>query len=166
MKELRILLTAVAIALGVPCLALAQDEGADEEQPAAQPQDEGQGQPQDPSQDPAATAPAEDAAPTDPVTSLQGLWRVDRVEGEAAGSGAFMGKVMRIERAAVASLTGGTCTNPGFAASGDATATTVEISCLGQVLATAAWNPAAPDEVAWAEPKLQAVLHRITGTTP
>jgi hypothetical protein len=92
---------------------------------------------------------------------LSGIWRVDHAEGSAAADGTLMGRIIRIGLAAVPSLTAGTCTNPGFVPSGDASATKVEITCVGQVLATAQWSTDRADTVNWSEANLQAVLHRV-----
>ena len=97
----------------------------------------------------------------DPVASLEGLWRVDQVDGSAAGSETVMGRVMRISRLSLASLSAGTCSNPSFAASNDGNSEKVEIGCVGQTLATAEWDPSSPDTVNWSEANLKAVLHRL-----
>ena len=131
------------LALMAPSVAIAQDQSGDQTQ----------GQPD--------SAPA--AAPSDSVAALQGLWRVDRTEGGAAAADSMMGRIIKIDRMAIASLSAGTCSSPAFASSGDATTQTVAISCVGQVLATAQWDTATPDAVTWSEPDLQVVLHRITG---
>jgi hypothetical protein len=96
-------------------------------------------------------------AQDDPATKLEGLWRIDQAEVGTAEDPAI-GKVIRIDRAAVASLSGGTCANPTFVATG---VQTIEIRCLGQVLATAEVDGATPDTVKWTEPNIDVVLHRI-----
>jgi len=113
-------------------------------------------------------AVAQDQPAVDPATALTGLWRVDKVEGDYDTAAALIGRVMRIDRDAVASLTGGTCSNPGFAP--DPAVGGIAVTCLGQRLATADWQAGEPDTLQWAEPNVQAVLHRIsgenTGSTP
>lgn len=109
----------------------------------------------------AIVTPAIALAQDDPVTALEGLWRVDQAEVGTAEDPAI-GKVIRIDRAAVASLSGGTCANPSFVASGPADAQKVVIQCLGQTLATAELSAATPDTIKWTEPNIDIVLHRIT----
>jgi hypothetical protein len=142
------LLFALMLTASLPTLALAQDATDDQAQPAQ------------------GSAPA----PADPITAILGLWHVDHVEGSAAND-AMSGSILGIERAAVASLTGGTCVNPNLSVvPTEAAATaatpplteTVGIECLGQRLATATWDPSEPDTIRWVEPDLQAVLHRVT----
>lgn len=128
---LRLVVGAIVLA-GVPCFAAAQD--------AVGPQDLTR-----------STA--------DPIDKLAGLWRVDRIEG-GAPSGPWQGRVLRIDRQSVTTLTLGTCTNPGFREQLGA----IAVACLGQSLATAAWNPQAPGVLQWSEGNLQAVLRRISGT--
>ena len=105
----------------------------------------------------AVAIPGSALAQDDPVTALEGLWRIDQAEVGTAEDSAI-GKVIRIDRAAVASLSGGTCANPTFVATGGQT---IEIRCLGQVLATAEVDGATPDTVKWTEPNIDVVLHRI-----
>ncbi len=93
----------------------------------------------------------------DPVEKLVGLWRVDRVEGL---SSVVAGQVLRIDRQSVETLTLGTCSNPGF----DERLGAITVSCLGQDLASAAWDPQAPGMLRWSEGSVQAVLSRISGT--
>jgi hypothetical protein len=96
---------------------------------------------------------------TDPVDRLVGLWRVDQVEGTAP-AGVAAGQVLRIDRRSVATLTQGTCSNPSF----DEELGTITVACLGQTLASAAWNPERPGSLRWSEGNLHAVLSRISGT--
>jgi hypothetical protein len=79
-------LIGVLLLLGVPCLALAQEEVG----------------PKDLTRN-----------TSDPVDKLVGVWRVDRVEGTAPTDVAA-GQVLRIDRQSVATLTQGTCSNPSF----------------------------------------------------
>lgn len=95
----------------------------------------------------------------DPVDRLVGLWRVERIEGNAP-AGAASGQVLRIDRQSVATLTQGTCSNPSF---GEALGA-ITVACLGQNLASAAWNPDQPGSLFWVEGGLQAELSRISGT--
>jgi hypothetical protein len=95
----------------------------------------------------------------DPVEKLVGVWRVDQVDGSAP-SDSLQGRVLRIDRQSVATLTLGTCTNPSFAEQ----LGSITVSCLGQDLASAAWNPQEPGRLQWSEGSFQAVLHRISGT--
>jgi len=95
----------------------------------------------------------------DPVDKLVGVWRVDKVDGNVP-SDALRGRVLRIDRQSAATLTLGTCTNPSFAEQ----LGSITVSCLGQSLASAAWNPQEPGTLQWSEGGLQAVLHRISGT--
>jgi hypothetical protein len=98
-------------------------------------------------------------ATADPVEKLVGLWRVDKID-ERLSSDALKGRVLRIDRQAVATLTLGTCTNPGFAEQ----LGSIAVTCLGQDLATVAWNPQEPGTVEWSERDLHFVLRRISGT--
>ncbi len=95
----------------------------------------------------------------DPVDRLVGLWRVERVEGEAA-AGVGSGQVLRIDRQSVATLTQGICSNPSFAENLGA----ITVICLGRDLASAAWNPEQPGSLFWAEGGVRAELSRISGT--
>jgi hypothetical protein len=95
----------------------------------------------------------------DPVEKLVGVWRVDQVDGDAS-SDLLQGRVLRIDRQSVATLTLGICTNPSFIEQ----LGSITVSCLGQDLASAAWNPQEPGTLRWSEAGLQAVLHRISGT--
>ena len=95
----------------------------------------------------------------DPVEKLVGVWQVAKIEGSAP-SDSLRGRVLRIDRQSVATLTLGTCTNPSFAEQ----LGSITVSCLGQSLASAAWNPQEPGTLQWSEGGLQAVLHRISGT--
>jgi hypothetical protein len=95
----------------------------------------------------------------DPVDRLVGLWRVDQVEGTAP-AGVTAGQVLRIDRQSVATLTQGTCSNPSF----DEELGAITVACLGQTLASAAWNPEQPGVLRWSEGKLHAMLSRISGT--
>lgn len=95
----------------------------------------------------------------DPVEKLVGVWRVDRIDGSAP-SDSLRGRVLRIDRQSVATLTRGICSNPSFAEQ----LGSIAVTCLGQDLATAAWNPQAPGTLQWSEGELHAVLHRLSGT--
>ena len=95
----------------------------------------------------------------DPVDRLVGLWRVDHVEG-AASANVTTGQVLRIDRQSVATLTQGTCSNPSF----DEELGAITVACLGQKLASAAWNPEQPGSLRWSEGNLHAALSRISGT--
>ena len=95
----------------------------------------------------------------DPVEKLVGVWQVATIAGSAA-SDSLRGRVLRIDRQSVATLTLGTCTNPTFAEQ----LGSITVSCLGQDLASAAWNPQEPGRLQWSEGGFQAVLHRISGT--
>lgn len=121
-----------ALLLGIPSLAVAQDQVG----------------PQDLTR---TTA--------DPIEKLVGIWQVAKIEGSAP-SDSLRGRVLRIDRQSVATLTRGTCTNPSFAEQ----LGSITVSCLGQSLASAAWNPQEPGTLQWSEGGLQAVLHRISGT--
>jgi len=171
MSALR-LLFALVLTAAAPSFAVAQDATPDQSQSTDQLQD--------PSFDPSETnggdpIPALDnAAPADPVEALQGLWHVDRAEGSAAND-AMTGGILKIDRQAIASLTGGTCSSPEFAtqpneseaAGSHANGHSVDIICLGQTLAWTSWNSDDPDTVQWNEPNLQVILHRVsTATTP
>lgn len=95
----------------------------------------------------------------DPVEKLIGLWRVDRIDLNAP-SDMLRGRVLRIDRQSVATLTRGTCTNPSFAEA----LGSITVVCVGQPLATAAWDPQTPGTVLWSEGGFQAVLTRLSGT--
>jgi hypothetical protein len=95
----------------------------------------------------------------DPVDRLVGLWHVDKIEGTAP-SGVVSGGVLRIDRQTVATLTLGTCSNPGF----DEALGAITVTCLGQKLALAEWNPERPGSLRWSEGDLHAQLRRISGT--
>jgi hypothetical protein len=96
---------------------------------------------------------------SDPVDRLVGLWRVDRIDLDAP-SDWLRGRVLRIDRQAVETLTLGTCTNPSFAEQLGA----ITVSCLGQDLASAAWNPEEPGRLQWSEGGFKARLNRLSGT--
>lgn len=94
-----------------------------------------------------------------PIEKLVGVWQVAKIEGGAA-SDSLQGHVLRIDRQSVATLTLGTCTNPSFVEQ----LGSITVSCLGQSLASAEWNPQHPGTLQWSEGGLHAVLHRISGT--
>ena len=121
-----------AILLGVPCLAVAQEQVG----------------PQDLTR---TTA--------DPVEKLVGLWRVAKID-ERLSSDALLGQVLRIDRQSAGTLTLGNCTNPGFTEQ----LGSITVTCLGQNLATAAWNPQEPGTIEWSERDLHFLLRRISGT--
>jgi hypothetical protein len=149
------LLFALVLAAVLSSAAAAQDatqDGSQDSEPAQPAQ--GQAQPDQ------ANAPV----PADPVEVLHGLWHVDHAEGGAAND-AMTGGILKIDRQAIASLSGGTCSSPGFAPSpdtGDPKQVGVDITCLGQLFASARWNTDDPDTVDWSEPDLEIVLHRVT----
>jgi hypothetical protein len=150
MTALRVL-AALMLTAAVPSLAAAQD--ADDDPSGDQGESTDQAQPQ----------PDAAAAPAGPVETLQGLWHVDRAEGSAAND-TMVGGLLKVDRQAVASLSGGTCASPGFTpapGTGDPKQVGVDITCLGQVLASARWNSDDPDTVDWSEPDLAVVLHRV-----
>src|SRR6201996_5066188 len=93
----------------VPSIAHAQDQSQDNQQQT----DQSQGQDANP-------APSTPQQPVDAVAAMQGLWRVDKVDGSAASDG-LMGRMFRIDTAAIASMDSGTCSNPSLTASADAT---------------------------------------------
>jgi hypothetical protein len=95
----------------------------------------------------------------DPVEKLVGLWRVDSID-ERLSSDALKGRVLRIDRQSVTTLTLGTCTNPSFVEQ----LGSITVNCLGQGLATVAWNPEVPGTIEWSERDLRFVLRRISGT--
>jgi hypothetical protein len=95
----------------------------------------------------------------DPVEKLVGVWRVDRIDGSAP-SDSLQGHMLRIDRQSVATLTRGICSNPGFAEQ----LGSIAVTCLGQDLAAAAWNPQEPGTLQWSEGSIHAVLHRLSGT--
>jgi len=158
-----------------PSIADAQDQSqdaqsqdnqsqGDQAQPAQTQPDQSGGQPQGSDQGQNANqAPSPPQQPADAVAALQGLWRVDKVDGSAGNDG-LMGRMFRIDSAAITSMTAGTCSNPGFTAAPDSTNAnkqTVTVTCVGQTFATAAWDATDPDTVDWSEPNLQVVLHRV-----
>ena len=75
----------------------------------------------------------------------------------------MMGRIMKIDRGAVATLSGGTCSSPSFIPSADAATLRIQVSCVGQALATAQWDAATPDTVNWSESDVRVVLRRVTG---
>jgi len=95
----------------------------------------------------------------DPVEKLVGLWQVTKLDPQLS-SNAMLGRMLRIDRQSVATLTLGTCTNPSFAEQ----LGSVTVTCLGQDLATAAWKPQEPGTIEWTERGLSFALHRISGT--
>ena len=95
----------------------------------------------------------------DPVEKLVGLWRVEKLD-ERLSSDALKGRVLRIDRQSIETLTLGTCTNPGFTEQ----LGSITVTCLGQDLAQAAWDPDAPGTIEWTERDLRFVLRRISGT--
>jgi hypothetical protein len=116
--------------------------------------------------DPAVAVTAKTVGPQDltrsianPLERLIGLWRVVSVEGHPPAT-ALVGRRLRIDRDSAASLAHGTCTNPHFAESlGSFT-----ISCLGQPLGVAVWDPQRPGTIRWSEGDVEAVLRRVSGT--
>jgi hypothetical protein len=141
----------LVVLAAMPSIAHAQDQSQDDPS-------QGSGQGQDANQ-----VPSTPQRPADPVAALQGLWRVDKIDG-SAGNDSLMGRMFRIDSAAIASMTAGTCSNPGFTAAADPTdpnKQTVTVTCVGQTFATAAWDATDPDTVNWSEPNLQVVLHRV-----
>jgi hypothetical protein len=94
----------------------------------------------------------------DAVEKLVGVWRVERIEGQAPGG--LKGRTLRIDRQSVATLTLGTCTNPSFAEH----LGSITIACVGQTIASAGWNPQTPGTLQWTEGSFQAKLQRISGT--
>jgi len=150
MTTLRFLF-ALVLAIALPSLAVAQDATQDQSQDQAQPQQDD------------ASAPAV----ADPIDALQGLWHVDRAEGSAAND-AMTGGVLKIDRQAIASLSGGTCSSPSLVpapGAADPKQVGVEITCLGVAFASAHWNNDDPNTVDWSEPNLEVVLHRVTSAT-
>ena len=134
------LLSVLLLAVATPGLAAAQDQSTD-----------------------GTAQPDAENAPADPIESLQGIWRIDHVEGKGAAD-SMMGSLLPIDRQAIATLSGGTCTGPGFSAAKDPSAADqvrVDVTCLGQVLASATWSTFDPNSVAWVEPDAQVVLHRV-----
>jgi hypothetical protein len=97
-------------------------------------------------------------ATQDAVEKLVGVWRVDRIEGQAPEG--LKGRSLRIDRQSVATLTLGTCTNPSFAEH----LGSISVACVGQNIASAAWDPQEPGRLQWSEAGFQAVLRRISGT--
>ena len=98
-------------------------------------------------------------AAADPVDKITGVWRVDRLDGTVP-SDALQGRVLKVDRQSVTTLISGSCTSPSFAQQlGEIT-----ITCLGQALANARWDPQAPGRLQWSEGSLAAVLSRISGT--
>ena len=95
----------------------------------------------------------------DPVDKLVGVWRVDRIDGSTP-SDSLQGRILRIDRQSVTTLTLGSCTNPSFTQQ----LGSITVTCLGQSLASAAWDPQEPGTIQWSEGSFQAVLHRISGT--
>ncbi len=157
----RCLLFALMLMAMLPSMAVAQDatdqtQDSDQTQPA---QGDDQAQPQ---QDEANTQ-----QPADPVEALQGLWHIDRTDGSAANE-AMVGNILKVDRQAITTLSGGTCSSPGLTPvsdTADPKQVGVDITCLGQVLASARWNGDDPDTVDWSEPNLEIVLHRAKGAT-
>jgi len=94
----------------------------------------------------------------DAIEKLVGVWRVDQVAGKAPDG--LKGRTLRIDRQSVATLTLGTCTNPSFAEH----LGSLSIACIGQNIASAAWNPQKPGTLQWTEGDFQVVLRRISGT--
>lgn len=112
-------------------------------------------------------AQAQDAPPADPMQVVQGIWRVDRVEGNAA-TDAVMGSIIKVERQAIASFANGTCSSPGFTPTRDPSDPKqqgVDITCLGQVMVAARWNTDDPGTMAWSERDLELTLHRVTSAS-
>lgn len=152
MTVLRLFL-ALMLAAALPSLAVAQEATDDQSQDG----DQTQSQP----------TPDAAAVPSDPIEALQGLWHVDRAEGSAANE-TMTGGILKIDRQAISSLSGGTCASPTFISKPDATdpkQAGVDIGCLGQAFAVARWNTDDPDTVAWSEPDLEVVLHRVKSAT-
>ena len=156
------LLFALMLTAALPSLAAAQDDTQDQSQSGDQARPAPEGDQSQPQQDEATTPVS-----ADPVETLQGLWHVDHAEGSAANE-TMVGGILKIDRQAVASLSGGTCSSPGFAAEQgtvDPKQVGVDITCLGQVLASARWSSDDPDTVNWNEPDLEVGLHRVKSAT-
>lgn len=172
MKTLR-LLFALLLVSAAPSLARAQDATQDQGDDAEQTQpDQGSDQqsPADQSGDAQSETGAQPQPPApgaaDPVDVLQGLWHVDRAEGSAAND-TMKGGILKIDRQAISSLSGGTCSSPSFAAApgqSDPKQIGIDITCLGQTFASAYWNSDDPNTVNWTEPNLAVVLHRVTSS--
>jgi hypothetical protein len=166
------LLFALMLSAALPSLALAQDAGQDQGQDGDQAQpDQAQPDQSQSDQDQSGQQPAPEQqdqanapAPADPVATLQGLWHVDHAEGSAAND-TMTGSILKIDRQAIASLSGGTCSSPSFSPGTDAAdpkQMAVDITCLGQAFASAHWNSDDPNTVDWSEPGLDITLHRVT----
>lgn len=156
------LLFALTLTAALPSLAFAQDDTQAQTQSSDQAQPAPAGDQSQPQQDEVTTPVS-----ADPVETLQGLWHVDHAEGRAANE-TMVGGILKIDRQAVASLSSGTCSSPGFAAekgTDDPKQVGVDITCLGQVLASARWSSEDPDTVNWNEPDLEVVLHRVKTPT-
>jgi hypothetical protein len=113
-------------------------------------------------QDQSAPSPV-NPAPVDPAAALSGVWRVDRVEGDYDTAAALIGRVLRIDRNSAATLASGTCGNPSFAI--EQATGAIAVTCLGAILARAEPDAVDATTVKWAEPNVQAVLHRISAAT-
>ena len=98
-------------------------------------------------------------AAADPIDKITGVWRVDRLDGTVP-SDTLQGSVLKVDRQSVTTLISGSCTNPSFAEQ----LGSITITCLGQALATASWDPQEPGKLQWSEGSLAAVLSRISGT--
>jgi uncharacterized protein len=115
----------------------------------------------------------EPAGGDDPVAWVEGLWQVDDLLGvadasltESAAKG-FVGKLVHLQRSAVANLSGDSCSGPDFRVLPGSTAITrLEITCLGTTLVELSWNQgAATRTITWTERGASFSLKRVATAT-
>ena len=121
----------------------------------------------------AELAALQPAGAVDPVDWVQGLWQVDRLVGVSGGTltepaaKGFVGRLILLQRSAVASLAGESCAGPDFRVlAGDAAMTRLDIACLGNTLVELAWQRgAATPTITWIERGATFRLKRVATAT-
>jgi uncharacterized protein len=115
----------------------------------------------------------EPAGAEDPVAWVEGLWQVDDLLGvadasltESAAKG-FVGRLVHVQRSAIANLSGDSCSGPNFRVLPGSTAITrLEITCLGTTLVELSWNQgAATRTITWTERGASFSLKRVATAT-
>lgn len=118
-------------------------------------------------------AALEPAAAEDPVAWIEGLWQVDSLVGvadatitETAAKG-FVGRLVHLQRSAVANLSGDSCASPDFRVLPGSTAIArIEIACLGNVMVELSWaQGVARAALTWTERGASFSLKRVATET-
>ncbi len=109
----------------------------------------------------------------DPVAWVEGLWQVESLVGVSAGTlselaaGAFVGRLVLLQRSAVASLTGASCAGPDFhLRDGGAATIRLDIACLGTTMVELSWpRGGATRAITWTERGASFSLKRVATAT-